>query len=880
VSSVSTSGVSRGGSSARPEGERLAELAASLLATTDADGRLLYVNAAWERLLGWDPHELIGRKAIHLAHPDDREALVHALRATGNGDELCMECRVAARDGSWCWIDWRSRVEGGRWYCAGQDVTERRRLEDARTAGEARLVEAQRVSGVGSFEFDMETRRLVWSEEHFRVVGLEPGAIEVTTESLLEFAHPDDRERLRAHWEQLLLDPSRAAGPLEFRMQRADGAERIVHLRGSVLESGNGQKAIGTIQDVSERRRAQIALEASERRYRALVEQVPAIVYTAALGTDGAWDFVSPHVERLLGHPAREWMENAALWYASIHPDDRERVMADEAELRGPGDQLRSEYRMVSKDGRVVHVRDEATVIENERGKLRLQGVVLDVTDHRQAEGALRESEERYRRIVETSQDLIFTVDAQLRVSFVNEACRLIFGYEPEEMVGRPFTDFQTPEMSARDLKLGSAVLAGKPAFEIETQGLRKDGTVVELSVNAVAMLDADGNAVGTTGTVRDITEAKRHEAALRETHARLQQIVDNSPLLVFAKGRDHRFLLANRELGELLGAEPAELVGTDAGDFLPPDLFEELIAQDARVMETGAPIEVEVTIPRNGDERAYLTHKFPLRDGDGAIYGMGAVATDITERKAREDALRARVEWSARIRHAIDADRFVLHAQPIVDVQSGEEVQQELLVRMVGEEGELIMPGEFLPAAERFDLAPAIDRWVVKRAARLARHSRVEVNLSGQSIGDGRLTELIEAELILSGADPGNLVFEITETTAAKDLGRARELADRLTALGCGFALDDFGTGYGSFTYLKHLPVSYLKIDMEFVRNLADDPADRQVVSAIVDVARNFDIKTIAEGVESQATLDLLSGLGVDYAQGYHLGRPVLVSD
>ena len=188
-------------------------------------------------------------------------------------------------------------------------------------------------------------------------------------------------------------------------------------------------------------------------------------------------------------------------------------------------------------------------------------------------------------------------------------------------------------------------------------------------------------------------------------------------------------------------------------------------------------------------------------------------------------------------------------------------------------------MPGDFLPPAERFGLAPAIDRWVVERAVRLARDRRIEVNLSGQSIGDSRLTEHIEAELTLSGADPANLVFEITETTAASDLGKARQLADRLTALGCGFALDDFGTGYGSFTYLKHLPVAYLKIDMDFVRNIVDDASDRQVVKAIVDVARNFGIKTIAEGVESQATFDLLVELGVDYAQGYHLGRPAVVS-
>jgi len=165
-----------------------------------------------------------------------------------------------------------------------------------------------------------------------------------------------------------------------------------------------------------------------------------------------------------------------------------------------------------------------------------------------------------------------------------------------------------------------------------------------------------------------------------------------------------------------------------------------------------------------------------------------------------------------------------------------------------------------------------------VERAVGLARDRRIEVNLSGQSIGDEGLPEFIEAQLARTGADPSNLVFEITETAAAHDLVQARALADRLTALGCGFALDDFGTGYGSFTYLKHLPVSYLKIDMDFVRNIADDPSDRQVVKAIVDVARNFGIKTIAEGVESQVTLELLRGFGVDLVQGYHLGRPAPV--
>ena len=253
----------------------------------------------------------------------------------------------------------------------------------------------------------------------------------------------------------------------------------------------------------------------------------------------------------------------------------------------------------------------------------------------------------------------------------------------------------------------------------------------------------------------------------------------------------------------------------------------------------------------------------------------MCGVGTDVTERRDREDDLRAKLEWSLRIRQAIDEDRLVLHAQPIVDLATGEQVQQELLVRMRDEDGGLVMPGVFLPPAERFHLAPLIDRWVIAQAAVLASDRRVEVNLSAQSMGDDSLVEYVETQLRDAGADPHNVVFEITETAAARDIEQATRLAEQLSALGCGFALDDFGTGYGSFTYLKHLPVDYIKIDIEFVRHLKPDSPDLQVVSAIIDVAKKFGIRTVAEGVENEEALELLRELGADFAQGYHLGRP-----
>jgi PAS domain S-box-containing protein len=630
--------------------------------------------------------------------------------------------------------------------------------------------------------------------------------------------------------------------------------------------------------DTTAQRRAEGRVASGDQRFGALIEQVPAIVYTAAFGEEGKWSFVSGQVERMLGWTPEEWTSDPRAWIKSIHPDDRALVIDDEDRLQRPGDQLRSEYRVVARDGSVLWVRDAATVIEGEHGELLMQGLMLDVTDLKRAEDAALASEEKYRTLVETSQDLIWAIDLENRFTYVNDAVRAIYGYEPEEMIGRPFTDFQAPERAKQDLEAAAGIPEGDLDPRYESHVLRKDGTPAILSINSTILRDAGGNVVGATGTGRDVTEQRRIEGAVAAKHAQLQSIIDNSPLVIYAKDSEHRYLIANRELELMLGLPAGGAVGRADDVLLSPEQAEERRRADQKVLDSGMASESEEELSIAGRERAYVLHRFPLREPDGRVYGVCGIGTDITERREREETLRGKLEWSVRIQRAIDEDRLVLHGQPIVDIASGEAVQEELLVRMIGEDGQLVMPGVFLSPAERFHLVSTIDRWVISQAAQLAAELRVEVNLSGQSIGDVALVEYVESQLRDAGADPSNVVFEITETAAARDIGQATRLAERLSALGCGFALDDFGTGYGSFTYLKHLPVDYIKIDMEFVRNLKPGSPDVQVVSAIIDVARKFGIQTVAEGVECQETLDLLKELGADFAQGYHLGFPAPV--
>jgi PAS domain S-box-containing protein len=631
-------------------------------------------------------------------------------------------------------------------------------------------------------------------------------------------------------------------------------------------------------EDLTRLKRAEGALASGGQRLDALIEQLPAIVYTAEFGEEGRWAFVSAQVESMLGYSPEEWTADPGLWMACVHPDDRAVAMEDESRLKGPGDQLRSEYRLVARDGRVLWVRDDATVIAGEGGKLWMHGLLLDVTDLKQAEQAVADNELKYRMLVETAEDLIWALDRDNRFTFVNDAVRRTHGYEPEEMIGRRFTDFQRHEVAARDLETAAQVEEGTAFHQYETEHLRKDGTPVRLSFNAAVLRDGEGRVVGSTGTARDVTEQRRMEDVVATKHSQLQSIIDNSPLVIYAKDAEHRYVIANREHEAQLGLAPGEALGKTDDELLGEGEASVRRIGDQRVLDSGRAFEAEEALSIDGTARAYLLHRFPLREASGRVYGVCGIGTDITERREREDTLRAKLEWSLRIRNAIDDDRLVLHGQPIVDIRTGERVQEELLVRMLGEDGGLVMPGEFLPPAERFQLAPSIDRWVIARAALLAANRRVEVNLSGQTVEDPSIVDYIEARLEEAGADPANVVFEITETAAARDIEQATRLAERLSALGCGFALDDFGTGYGSFTYLKHLPVDYLKIDIEFVRHIERGSPDVQVVSAIIDVARKFGIRTVAEGVESQEALELLRELGADFAQGYHLGRPVLV--
>ena len=304
----------------------------------------------------------------------------------------------------------------------------------------------------------------------------------------------------------------------------------------------------------------------------------------------------------------------------------------------------------------------------------------------------------------------------------------------------------------------------------------------------------------------------------------------------------------------------------------------------------TGAPQPVVVTLSigvRAVAPDESLTADELLVEADIAMYeakerGRDRVA--LGGRGSGEPArLRRRLAMADRIRHALKhEDGFLLYEQPILSLHSDVIERTEILVRMTDENGDVLPPMAFLPIADRFGLLPALDQWVITHSIDLLERRQaagvelgLEVNLSGTSIGDRDVVDFISDSVRNARIDPRALTFEVTETEAIVNIDRARLLSQQLSALGCQFALDDFGSGFGSFYYLKHLPFDVVKIDGDFIKALTTSKTDQLTIQAIVTITRGLEKQTIAEFVEDQDILDMLRTFGIDFAQGYHIGKP-----
>ncbi|GAB4303136.1 MAG: hypothetical protein Kow0096_25050 [Thiohalomonadaceae bacterium] len=560
------------------------------------------------------------------------------------------------------------------------------------------------------------------------------------------------------------------------------------------------------------------------------------------------------------------------------------------------------------------------------------------LSSFREMQNQVNAREMRLRSILDNASDGIITINENGVIETFNTAAESLFRYTAEEVIGEKVNLLMPhPLREEHDSYIRRYIETGEQRIignEMNVNAQRKDGTVFPMSIKVGEMM-LDGRRYF-TAIVSDISERKamldhlRHLAehdSLTGLYNRqyftdeLERVMQRS---MRQKGLNcallyidlDNFKFVNDTLGHLAGdrvlievaglitkrSRKSDMIARLGGDEFAVLLYDvdlehalstaesyrQLMADynfrhEGRVVDIGCSIglamfESDVTSREDLMARADIACHMAKRAGRNCVH-----LYEPTDR-ANMDTMFADMGWARSIKQAIEQDGFVFALQPIVTIPHRSVVSYELLLRMRGENGEIIMPSGFMPSAERFGLILEIDRWVVSKAIRLLAENVVEpgarlsVNLSAMAIGDQEVLRLITAELEQHGVAPQRLTFEITETIAMADLSAAVDFLASLRALGCATALDDFGVGYSSFAYLKDLPVDYVKIDGSFVRDIAKDSVQLAMVKSMNEIAHAMAKQTVAEYVDNDEVLRLLAEIGVDFAQGYLTGRPRLV--
>ena len=716
----------------------------------------------------------------------------------------------------------------------------------------------------------------------------------------------------------------------------ADGQATWVWCRAVELVDDRGEITgyLGTCSDTQVSPTVDRALEEAESRFANAFEEAP--IGMALVGLDGSFLRVNRALPELVGYDAEDLL---TLTFQDItHPDDLEADLELVRQvLAGERRSYRMEKRYVRPNEAEVWVNLSVSLVRDESGEpLYFVSQIEDVTERRRHQDALREAEDRFRSAFDEAPIGMAMNSLDGRFLRVNKAMSEITGYSREQLEATTYRSITHPDDLARNETGIAEVIEGRAShYRTEKRYIHSDGHVVPVDLSSTVVRDGDGQPIHVLTQVQDITERKRFEGQLQylADHDSLTGLFNRRRFeeeltreLVSAERYEGRlgvlaidlddFKYINDSLGHSIGDELivqvgealrarlrrsdvlARLGGDEFAVILPrideqtaSDVAESLLEAVGGVdlvglgARGGGKVSASVGIAMF-DPGSKLTAEELLVEADIAMYDAKeagrarAVIYDATE--DRQERMLSRMTWADRIREALVNDAFVLYSQPVMSLRDDPVARCELLLRMLGEDGDVIPPGSFLYIAERFDLIQDIDRWVVSRAVEILAEQQAAgrevvlcVNLSAKSVTDPRLPDHIASELQAHDADGRGLCFEVTETAAVVNIDRARQFARRVADLGCEFALDDFGAGFASFYYLKHLAFDLLKIDGEFVTDLANSLTNQLVVKAVVDIARGLGKRTIAEFVEDEETLELLRGMGVDFAQGFYVAKP-----
>ena len=655
-------------------------------------------------------------------------------------------------------------------------------------------------------------------------------------------------------------------------------------------------------------------------------------------------EYVSETVAQF-GFDAGQLMKQEARYDDIIHPSDIERVR--EHGMR-QGDRMALpcglDYRIKRADGDVRWVYDYTVPVKNDDGKVtHYAGYIIDISDRKCAEFELQQEKERAQVTLHSIADAVITTDVNGQIEYLNPKAEQMTGWESSIARGLPvsrvFCLFDEGSRESVEGPVTASLTAGETIVSSQDSVLKRhDGSHFTIQYSASPIVIDSGTPLGVILVFHDVTEARdlERKVTYQATHDGLTGLINRPEfetqldyMLEVARKAGERHVLCHLDIDQL------KLVN----DTCCHEAGDKLIREVTGIL-TECLRESDLLARLGGDEFGVLLKNCSLEDAAGIVEKMlmaihrlrfsscekyfdtsasiGIARIDSASESATHVMSEAdlacqaskelggnrfhiyqdsdqnlvqrhnEMRWVSRVSQAIESDNLVLYYQDIVPIgaNSGGGLHFEVLVRMRDEDGGIIPPNMFLPAAERYNLITSLDQWVVSHSlgwyAEHCNHdcnaasNTMAINLSGASITDTTFLAYIKDELGRTGVAPEVICFEITETAAVANLDAAAGFIRELRQMGCRFALDDFGSGLSSFAYLKNLPVDYLKIDGSFVKDMETDAVDRAMVNSIHQLGSVIGIKTIAEFVENEAILKRLAEIGVDYAQGYGISKPM----